>query len=521
MGTLTDKAIRTLKPGKHSDGHGLTLLVTDTGKLWRYRFQFLIDGKRKAQELPIGKWPVVLGEEARSRCLDARRKVDKGINPCAEKRAAKQAAKAESAGLFQAVCELWLDRFYPARDANRQRIESWLGTYFYPSLAKRPMSRIENTDVNTCLDGLVLAGKLDTAHRAFRVLAKVWPWAVGRGLAARDSMLDLAGQLPPPIRDKFPGLIDPLEVGQLLRAIDAYPSRKPQVRICMQLMPYFALRPSELREATWAEFDLPNAVWHIPAKRMKVGKKVRPPHAVPIPTQALALLRTLSLLSETVEVPHEIEAQILTLRAQGHGKNKIARLVGVGDATVQKLLKDSPPLPAGKVYNQWTKDNPHPTVPLDYHNVEHITALRQPTGYLFPSREHRNVLSVNQPFSDATVNKALRALGYCTNNKCTCEKLHHTGHGWRTTFSTLMTDELGEDFFAIERSLAHGTPGVAGDYKEATMLKARRPMMQRWADYLDKLRTLPVDSQRRPATHADMNSSMSDSSQRTAESATL
>jgi integrase len=44
-----------------------------------------------------------------------------------------------------------------------------------------------------------------------------------------------------------------------------------------------------LRLAEWAEFDLEAAVWSIPAPRMKM----RRPHKVPLPSQAIAILMQL------------------------------------------------------------------------------------------------------------------------------------------------------------------------------------------------------------------------------------
>ena len=52
-------------------------------------------------------------------------------------------------------------------------------------------------------------------------------------------------------------------------------------------------RPGELRHATWAEFNLEEAVWSIPAERMKM----RRPHRVPLPKQAVELLEELKALT--------------------------------------------------------------------------------------------------------------------------------------------------------------------------------------------------------------------------------
>lgn len=82
------------------------------------------------------------------------------------------------------------------------------------------------------------------------------------------------------------------ELPSLLRAIDAY-SGDRAVKIGLRLLILNGLRPSEVREARWGEFDLANAVWEIPAERMKKKR----PHVVPLSKQSMALLEELHTLS--------------------------------------------------------------------------------------------------------------------------------------------------------------------------------------------------------------------------------
>lgn len=53
------------------------------------------------------------------------------------------------------------------------------------------------------------------------------------------------------------------------------------------------VRTIELRAALWSEVDLDNAIWEIPAERMKM----RRPHLVPLSTQALDLLNELKIMT--------------------------------------------------------------------------------------------------------------------------------------------------------------------------------------------------------------------------------
>src|SRR3546814_16821994 len=81
-------------------------------------------------------------------------------------------------------------------------------------------------------------------------------------------------------------------MGELLRAIDAYTGHAI-TRLAMQVSPHVMARPGELRMAEWSEFDLDNAVWKIPAERMKM----RRPHEVPLSRQLLAYLEELFALT--------------------------------------------------------------------------------------------------------------------------------------------------------------------------------------------------------------------------------
>jgi integrase len=65
----------------------------------------------------------------------------------------------------------------------------------------------------------------------------------------------------------------------------------------------------------------------------------------------------------------------------------------------------------------------------------------------------------------------------------------HTMHGMRSSASTLLNGELGIDSALIELQLAHAKADkVAGIYDRSQRLAERRAMMQKWADYLDKLK---------------------------------
>ena len=118
-------------------------------------------------------------------------------------------------------------------------------------------------------------------------------------------------------------------------------------------------------------------------------------------------------------------------------------------------------------------------VPMSAQAVDILRTLHPITGhgrFVFPSLRTRE-----RPMSENTINAALRGMGY--SNEV------HTAHGFRATARTIMDEVLNERVDLIEHQLAHAVKDANGRaYNRTAHLPARRDMMQRWADYLDKLR---------------------------------
>jgi integrase len=122
---------------------------------------------------------------------------------------------------------------------------------------------------------------------------------------------------------------------------------------------------------------------------------------------------------------------------------------------------------------------PH-LVPLSRQALEILRELQPLTGndrYVFPSFR-----SPNRPMSDNAVLAALRSMGF--------EKSEMSGHGFRAMARTILDEVLQERPDLIEHQLAHVVRDPLGRaYNRTTHLPARRKMMQRWADYLDGLKS--------------------------------
>lgn len=127
-----------------------------------------------------------------------------------------------------------------------------------------------------------------------------------------------------------------------------------------------------------------------------------------------------------------------------------------------------------------TKTKTEHLVPLSLQAIAILRELHALTGaghYVFPGARDRN-----RPMSEAAINAALRRLGYDTRTEI-------TGHGFRAMARTILHEELDQKPEVIEHQLAHTVPDNLGSaYNRTKFIKKRREMMQKWADYLDRLK---------------------------------
>ncbi len=267
------------------DGGGLFLLVTPSGgKLWRFKYRF--DGKEKL--LALGPYPEISLAEARTKREEARTQLEHGIDPAAVRKAQKEADTVETE-TFEVIAREWHAKFTPTWSATHgvtmmARMERDL----FPWMGTRPINEIKAPELLAILRRVESRGALETAHRIRTIAGQILRYAVATGRCERDCSGDLRGALPQPGEKHHAAITDPKEVAPLLRAIDGYQGGFV-VRCALRLAPMFFVRPGELRQAEWAEIDLDEGAWNIPAHKMKMKQ----PHIVPLSAQAVAILAEL------------------------------------------------------------------------------------------------------------------------------------------------------------------------------------------------------------------------------------
>ena len=290
---LTDSAIKTAKPKdkpyKLSDAHGLYLEITPTGsKLWRLKYR--IAGKEK--KLAFGAYPLTTLAEAREHRDTARKLLADGIDPGEQKKADKQAQKVTGM-TFEALAREWYAYTSPRwAESTARKSRLYLENDIIPIIGARPVKAITRPELVDLVRKVEARGTLNAAGKIRQWLGQIYRFGLACGVVDNNPATDLDVVAAPAKAARHHPHVTFAELPELLGKIDTT-NINTLTRCAIRLLVLTAVRPGELRAAPWSEFDLEAATWTIPKERMKA----RRPHVVPLPRQALAILRTLEEIS--------------------------------------------------------------------------------------------------------------------------------------------------------------------------------------------------------------------------------
>lgn len=281
---------------KHTDGGGMYLLVNKAGKYWRMNYRFA--DKRKT--MALGVYPAVSLEEARQGREKARKLLAQGIDPSAAKQDDRQATATAAANTFEAVAR----EFHAVKAGgwSEGHATKWLRMnelYLFPHIGALPLSTIKAPALLAALRKVEKKGILSTAQDLQAMAGQVFRYGVQTGRCESNPGTDLKGALQPHIATHFAAILDPVEVGAMLRAIDAY-TGQPETVAALKLSALFFQRPGNIRAMEWAWIDLDKQMLTIPAKSMKSSKHEKAngkPHTVPLARQALDVLKGIQALT--------------------------------------------------------------------------------------------------------------------------------------------------------------------------------------------------------------------------------
>lgn len=292
---LSIKQIEAARPTdrerKIFDEKGLYLSIAPNGsRHWRMKYRYL--GKEK--KLSFGSYPEVTLKSARAKRDDARVAIADGRDPSRERRLAKLAAQIEAENTFGVVARQFLaKRMAEGLAPTTIEKNEWLLSLLEPRLGRLPITDISAPVLLGVLEEIANSGRRETARRLRSFVGRVLNYAIAKGIAQSNPASALRGALVTPKVKHHAALIEPSDVGRLLRSIDGY-SGYPSTIAALRLTPHLFQRPGEIRTMRWDELDLIAARWTIPAAKTKMRRE----HRVPLSRQAIDIIRSMKAISE-------------------------------------------------------------------------------------------------------------------------------------------------------------------------------------------------------------------------------
>ena len=376
------------------DAENLYLEVLPSGnKSWFWKYWF--EGKEK--RFAIGSYSKVSLKNARIKRDGVKQQHQAGQDPNSIKKLQKQTNRLPDEATFSEVALAWYKNKETSWSVDHaKRTLRQIERDLFPVIGARPIRELAGLEILQALKKIEDRGAIETADRGLMICRQVYDFVALDGIP--DATRGIKAKLQTYRGKNFAAITDPKLFGELLKSIDLYHGGIV-VKTALKLAPILFQRPLNLRTMRWSQIDFDEQLWTIPAAEMKrtlEGKENGQPHYVPLPAQAIELLKELK--------PY------------------------VGNSE-----------------------------------------------YVF-----RGERQASQPISDNSVRSALYSLGYGALQSL---------HGFRASARTMLAEQLNEPTEHLEAQLAHAVKDANGtSYNRAIYIKQRRPIMQRWADYLDELK---------------------------------
>ncbi len=305
--------VKAQRPGMWAARNGLNLVISISGTpTWALRYSTK-DGKRRLMKLAEYE-PV---DEAALAALEAdaamhRKAIRTGIDPLAERDAATKPPISKPFGeTFKASALEFIGENKGGwkNPKHHQQWENTLATYAYPTIGSKLVHEITMDDVKHILQqpyhragvhSPLWNGARETASRVRSRIEIVICAAKAKAMAdnsnperqalwsnhhnpADGASLRYAGLNGKQTKSHFKAM-DWKDVPAFMQEVLTKPNYSAKA---LALTIFCATRSSETLNAVWSEFDLENAIWTIPAARMKMGKE----HRIPLSSVAITVLR--------------------------------------------------------------------------------------------------------------------------------------------------------------------------------------------------------------------------------------
>lgn len=268
------------KPGRYADGNGLYLVVSDTGGRW-WEWRGTVRGRGRVIR-GVGSARIISLVDARETARSWRAMAREGADPKVE----RDKALRETLTFEQAARKVHVEQIEP-HNRNAKHRAQWINTlrdYAFPVIGSLPVEAVTQSDVLKVL-APVWNEKPETARRVRQRIRTVMDWARTAGHCEGVNPVEGVEKGLPRHRDKT-AHFRALPYGELPALMQRLSAADGIASLALRFAILTGARSGEVRGATWAEIDLKERLWIVPAERMKAGVE----HRVPLSDAALAVL---------------------------------------------------------------------------------------------------------------------------------------------------------------------------------------------------------------------------------------
>ncbi|MDL5051506.1 tyrosine-type recombinase/integrase [Oscillatoria amoena NRMC-F 0135] len=331
---LTNIKCQNTKPSEKTqklfDGRGLFLEIRPNGaKYWCMKYRFM--GKEKL--LALGVYPEISLAEAREKCLEARKTLDKNHDPASVRKQERQEAKINVETTFRVVAMEWYEKNKDTWSRSyREKVIKGLNLNVFPFIGNRPIREITPPELlNNCLRRIENRGSLDIAGRTRQICGQIFRYGIQTGRCDWNAADNLQGALKTRKTEHFRAL-ELNQVPDFLKVLERNEIRLfERTRRAIWLSLYTFCRPAEIRQARWQDINFEDKIWVIPAMFMKARKD----HMVPLSNQAIDILLEQRKEVEVLNTEWVFPSQIRPKEPMSDGTvNKAIKRLGYGKEAV-------------------------------------------------------------------------------------------------------------------------------------------------------------------------------------------
>jgi integrase len=278
---LTDRQILNLKPQVKRyevwEGNAFGVRVTQQGNK---SFVFMYRHHGKLKRMTLGNYPAMSLAEAHKAHAEAKEMLTRGIDPGAKTLTEKEEER--KAPTVVVLADEYLEKWAKPRKRSWQVDKRILEKDVFPEWGRRKAKDITRRDVIRLLDNIVDRGAPIMANRTLAVIRKMFNFAVSRDIVPTSPCAAIQTPSREQRRDR---VLSAEEIKTFWHGLNGTRITEG-IRLALKLQLVSAQRKGEVISAEWAEIDLQEKWWMIPAEKTKN----RLPHRVPLSMLAVEIL---------------------------------------------------------------------------------------------------------------------------------------------------------------------------------------------------------------------------------------